>query len=366
MPCDPTSLHLDASLVIPTCVLRLEVSQCTRIPFPPAESSVLALWLNQGTSTILWWTAANPADSVQPPRQSHSWLGCHVISARCWFCGVNQPNPMCRLRLWAATMHRLHLGFEAQPRNCTRLRLAFLATMRTALDPVQPLGPSSQAYLSLHSSEATQAKTFLADSSPAPTQIKPQPTPAILGQESVHTMLSNTHHTKERPSTGPRTLRSSSSYDVCYLLVDWLCELWTDASIIVNRNAWPYLLSIADMYQVEKLKLHCASKMWDMASEDTVTSFIWWAIQANCTQLQDKCISLLERIFPHRILTYDWVVVCTDHPEFMHNLHRRLLTLLSLTTKVALMVTTPGMLMALTSITTGLTPLVTGLGNVFW
>jgi hypothetical protein len=38
---------------------------------------------------------------------------------------------------------------------------------------------------------------------------------------------------------------------------------------IVNRNVWPYLLSIADMYQVERLKLHCESKMWDMASEET-------------------------------------------------------------------------------------------------
>jgi hypothetical protein len=50
-------------------------------------------------------------------------------------------------------------------------------------------------------------------------------------------------------------------------------------------NAWTYLLSVADMYQVERLNLHCASKMWDMASEEIVTSFIRWAIQANCTQL---------------------------------------------------------------------------------
>jgi hypothetical protein len=39
--------------------------------------------------------------------------------------------------------------------------------------------------------------------------------------------------------------------------------------------------------------------------------------------------------------------------------------LLSLTTKVALTVTAPGMLEALTSIATRFTPLVTGLGNVF-
>ena len=46
-------------------------------------------------------------------------------------------------------------------------------------------------------------------------------------------------------------------------------DLW-DA----HANAWPYLISVADMYQVERLKLHCASKMWDMASEETVTSFL--------------------------------------------------------------------------------------------
>jgi hypothetical protein len=47
--------------------------------------------------------------------------------------------------------------------------------------------------------------TFHACSSPAPTPVKPQPAPAILSEESVHTMLSITHHTRKRPSTGTRT-----------------------------------------------------------------------------------------------------------------------------------------------------------------
>jgi hypothetical protein len=42
------------------------------------------------------------------------------------------------------------------------------------------------------------------------------------------------------------------------------------------------------------------------------------------------------------------------------------LTLLSLTTKVSLTVTTPGMLEAFASVSTMCTPLVTGLGNIFW
>jgi hypothetical protein len=49
------------------------------------------------------------------------------------------------------------------------------------------------------------ATTFRACSSPAPTPVKPQPAPAILSQESVHTMLSITHRTRKRPSTDPRT-----------------------------------------------------------------------------------------------------------------------------------------------------------------
>jgi hypothetical protein len=62
-----------------------------------------------------------------------------------------------------------------------------------------------------------KAKTFRTRSSPTPTQIKPQPAPAILGHESVHTMLSITHHTRERPSTDPQTLRSSDALVLNYI-----------------------------------------------------------------------------------------------------------------------------------------------------
>jgi hypothetical protein len=44
-----------------------------------------------------------------------------------------------------------------------------------------------------------------------PTPVKPQPAPAILSQESVHTTLSITHHTSKRPSTGPRTTHGPQS-----------------------------------------------------------------------------------------------------------------------------------------------------------
>jgi hypothetical protein len=99
-----------------------------------------------------------------------------------------------------------------EPLPCTdsdrRLRLAFLATMRPALDPAGHQVPRVRTSCLSTPQRPRKALTFRAHSSPAPTQIKPQPTPAILGQELVHTTLSITHHNQERPSTGPRTLRS--------------------------------------------------------------------------------------------------------------------------------------------------------------
>jgi hypothetical protein len=71
--------------------------------------------------------------------------------------------------------------------------------------PRWPPGPSNEAYLSSPHREASPATTFRACSSPAPTLVKPQPAPPILSQESVHTTLSITHHTRKQPSTGPRT-----------------------------------------------------------------------------------------------------------------------------------------------------------------
>jgi hypothetical protein len=55
----------------------------------------------------------------------------------------------------------------------------------------------------------------------------------------------------------------------------WEGSLLEDANLWdTPANVWPYLLSVSDMYQVERLKMHYASKMWDMASKEIVTSFL--------------------------------------------------------------------------------------------
>jgi hypothetical protein len=101
MPGDRTSRTLDASLAIPTRGLRFEASRHARIPSLLAEPPVLILWLNQVTR---------------------------------WFCGEPPQTP------------RADSGHEPLPctGSCPRLRLAFLATMRPALDPAGHRFPQAE------------------------------------------------------------------------------------------------------------------------------------------------------------------------------------------------------------------------------
>jgi hypothetical protein len=142
--------------------------------------------------------------------------------------------------------------------------------------------------------------------------------------------MANGLDTPSKRDSSPLYPKSRQAKRWCYACViaghEWsitcdTCGKKGTPTLLRDKHGWA---CHANMYQVEWLKLHCASKMWDMASEETVTSFLRWAIQANCTQLHEKCMSLLERIFPYEILTYDWAVVCTDHPEFMRSIRRKL------------------------------------------
>jgi hypothetical protein len=140
------------------------------------DSLVLALWINQGTQ----WFSVEPLETPRTPCSlRHSWLGSHVVPARPWFRGSTKKPSM-----------------NSSCCSCYHAARTW---------PRWPLGPSNEAYLSSPHLDASPATTFRTCSSPAPTPVKPQLAPAILSQESVHTTLSITHHTRKRPSTGPWT-----------------------------------------------------------------------------------------------------------------------------------------------------------------
>jgi hypothetical protein len=92
MPGDHPMCSLDASLVIPTCVFRFEASRRAQISSPPVKHPVLVLWLNQVTRQFY-------GELSQTPRAESG----------------SEPLPYTS--------------------SCPRLRLAFIATMRPALDP---------------------------------------------------------------------------------------------------------------------------------------------------------------------------------------------------------------------------------------
>jgi hypothetical protein len=101
MPGDRTSRSLDASLAIPTRVLRLEASGALRPqtgqtgspnrsgrfrPDSHALSSASALWLSRVTR---WFSGEppKPRELDVASANHHSWLGSHEVPARPWFCG---------------------------------------------------------------------------------------------------------------------------------------------------------------------------------------------------------------------------------------------------------------------------------------
>jgi hypothetical protein len=123
----------------------------------------------------------------------HSLLSSHVVLTRPWF--------------WGSTKK---LSMTSYCRSCHHAARTW---------PRWPLGPSNEAYLSSPHLEASPAMKFRFLSSTAPTPVKPQPAPAILRQESVHTTLSITYHTRKRPSTSPR---STHGPHIQYL--KWSCS----------------------------------------------------------------------------------------------------------------------------------------------
>jgi hypothetical protein len=168
--------------------------------------------LNQCNST--WTNACQPLEENRAAASAQSsvlwsWL-CGSTKEPQWFSGepLETPRTRCSLR-----QSPLMPWLPLSPSSTLVLRLYQETVHDFILLFMPPCGPhltplatgSLERSLLVFSTPGGLTGTFRACSSPAPTQVKPQPAPAILSQESVHTTLSNTHHTRKRPSIGPRT-----------------------------------------------------------------------------------------------------------------------------------------------------------------
>jgi hypothetical protein len=198
MPADRTLLSLDASHAIPTCVLRFEDSRLRRRTLvrpviltgqtgthgsdrsgaAAHPSLVLQSWLCGSTKEPSGFLVSHqkPRELSVASANHHSWLGSHVVLAQLWFSGSTKKPSM------TSSCCSCHHAVRTWPR--------------------WPLDPSNEGYFSSPLLEASTAMTFRAFYSPAP---------ALLSQESVHTTLSITHHTRRWPSTGPQTTHGPQS-----------------------------------------------------------------------------------------------------------------------------------------------------------
>jgi hypothetical protein len=147
-------------------------------------SPVLALWINQGTQ----WFSGEP---LETPRTRCSLCQSPLMTRL-----PRSPSSTLVLRLNQETVHDFILLFMLPCGS----HLTPLATgsLERSLLVFSTLGGLTSDDLSRLFFTCTNT-------------VKPQLAPAILSQESVHTTLSITHHTRKRPSTGPRTTHGPQS-----------------------------------------------------------------------------------------------------------------------------------------------------------
>jgi hypothetical protein len=139
MPGDRTSRSLDASLAIPTRVLRLEASDALRPQIGQTGSPNQSgrFWLDshaRSLASALWLSRVTRWFFGEPPQTPRTWCSLRQSPLMTWL----PRSPGLTLVLWLnqETVHRLHL--------------AVLASMRPALDPAGHRVPRTKPTCLLH------------------------------------------------------------------------------------------------------------------------------------------------------------------------------------------------------------------------
>ncbi|XP_039855416.1 BTB/POZ and MATH domain-containing protein 2-like [Panicum virgatum] len=82
------------------------------------------------------------------------------------------------------------------------------------------------------------------------------------------------------------------------------------------------LLAAADRYALDRLKLLCARKLWDVVSTETIATILACAETYNCPELRKKCVNFFadEKNFKKAVLTDGFVQLVQKFPSVLGEL----------------------------------------------
>ncbi|NP_001145308.2 BTB/POZ and MATH domain-containing protein 1 [Zea mays] len=83
-----------------------------------------------------------------------------------------------------------------------------------------------------------------------------------------------------------------------------------------------HLLAAADRYALDRLKLMCARKLWDIISMDTFASTLACAYMHSCAELKSKCIGFfaVENNFKKIVFTAGFIWLVQEFPDLADEL----------------------------------------------
>jgi speckle-type POZ protein len=103
-------------------------------------------------------------------------------------------------------------------------------------------------------------------------------------------------------------------------------ELVKDLENTSATDLLQHLLAAADMYQLVRLKLMCAQKLWDHVSPETVAAMLVCAEMHDCPVLKKRCIDffVVDKNFKSAVLTEGYSRLIQDFPSVIEEIRARL------------------------------------------
>ncbi|TVU05080.1 hypothetical protein EJB05_48231, partial [Eragrostis curvula] len=86
------------------------------------------------------------------------------------------------------------------------------------------------------------------------------------------------------------------------------------------------LLAVADRYALDRLKLMCATKLWENVTVDTIVATLSCAETYNCPELKRKCIAFFadEKNFKKVVLTDGYIQMAQKFPSILAELREKM------------------------------------------